>query len=666
MNCTNSRRKQGSEKMGKIIILDENTSNKIAAGEVIDRPSSLVKELVENSIDANAKNITVEIKSGGIKLIKVIDDGSGIEEDDVEISFERHATSKIRNADDLEFIKTMGFRGEALASIAAVSCVELKSRVKDNQVGRFVKIRGGVIEDIGQTGHPVGTSINVNELFFNTPARFKFLKKDSTEEGYISDILGRIALSHPNISIKYIGNNKVLMHTPGNNDLLSTIFSIYGKDTAKNLLVIDYSDEKVKITGFAGKPDTSRANRNYQTLLINGRYFKSKIISSAIDLAYKTLLMKNKYAFIVLNIETNPVFVDVNVHPSKTEVKFSDEQAVFRSVFHAVENTLKENTLIKEILLDKKNAFKFDGGNKDDNQHSREAIKRDIDSQESYKPGNDDFMRMKTIVSEPDVAEGGYKQNITAIQAENESVQHEVKHEKKREELGEQEDKEKEEEGLKLQQGRDKEEDLKLQENIEKEIDAKSLLNARIIGQVFSTYIILECGQNLILIDQHAAHERIMYEELKKKYLKGDTLSQSLLTPVVIELTGKEVRYVQNKDDYFKRIGFVFEDFGSNSIILRGVPYDGIGLNERDVFLSVLDRAQSIDSMDSEKKTDDLLYTIACKAAVKANKRLDEREIKNILVGLSAIENPYTCPHGRPTIISISKYETEKMFKRII
>ncbi|MFA6308405.1 MAG: DNA mismatch repair endonuclease MutL [Clostridia bacterium] len=660
--------------MGKIIILDENTSNKIAAGEVIDRPSSLVKELVENSIDANAKNITVEIKSGGIKLIKVIDDGFGIDEDDVEISFERHATSKIRNADDLESIKTMGFRGEALASIAAVSYVELRSRVKDNQVGRFVKIRGGVIEDIGQAGHPVGTSINVNELFFNTPARFKFLKKDTTEEGYISDILGRIALSHPNISIKYISNNKVLMHTPGNNDLLSTIFSIYGKDTAKNLLEINYSDEKVKITGFAGKPDSSRANRNYQTLLINGRYFKSKIISSAIDLAYKTLLMKNKYAFIVLNIETNPVFVDVNVHPSKIEVKFSDEQAVFRSVFHAVENTLKENTLIKEILLDKNDAFKFNNENKNenknDNRYSQEAIKHDTNSQEidearreisksteeigksgetADKPGNDDFVRMKTIVSEADVLDNSYKQNKNVIQTENGAIPQEKKHE----ELWAQEDKE-------------KEEGLKLQGNKEKEIDAKSLLNARIIGQVFSTYIILECGQNLILIDQHAAHERIMYEALKKKYLKGDTLSQSLLTPVVIELTGKEVRFVQNKDDFFKSIGFVFEDFGSNSIILRGVPYDGIGINERDVFLSVLDRAQSIDNMDSEKKTDDLLYTIACKAAVKANKHLDEREIKNILVGLSGIENPYTCPHGRPTIISISKYEAEKMFKRII
>ncbi len=640
--------------MGKIIILDENTANKIAAGEVIERPASLVKELVENSIDALATNITVEIKNGGIKLIKVIDNGVGVDEDDVEISFERHSTSKIRNADDLDSIQTMGFRGEALASIAAVSYVELKSRVKDKSSGRYVKIRGGVIEDVGQVGFPVGTSIAVNDLFFNTPARFKFLKKDSTEEGYISDILMRIALSHPDISIKFVSNNKVLMHSPGNNDLLSTIFSIYGKETAGNLCEINYSDEKVEIKGFAGKPDTSRSTRNYQSFFINKRYFRSKIVSSAIDQAYNTLLMKNKYAFIVMNIKINPIFVDVNVHPAKMEVKFSDEQAIFRSVFHAVEDALRTNSLIKDIKSEQKETYKFTDIIEDKAGYKQQKISGG------------------TVLNEPVISDTAMKDRFNSDTSTEEKTRDETN-----EKLGV-----KENENVTGKDGINFGEMISDKINTEQtvddkipvtqslkakdEIDIKNLLeDSRIIGQVFR-HIYSECNQKMVLIDQHAAHERIMYEKLKKKYEKGEVLSQTLLEPIVIELTNKEIKYIESNSDFFKNVGFLFENFGNNSIILREVPYDGKDTNAKEVFLAVLDRTQSIDNMDIEKKSDDILYTIACKAAVKANMRLDDLEIKNVLIGLSEIDNPYTCPHGRPTVVTISKNEAEKMFKRIV
>jgi len=585
--------------MGKIIILDENTSNMIAAGEVVERPASVVKELIENSIDAGADNISIEIKNGGISYIKIADNGTGIDEDDIEIAFERHSTSKIKSSEDLESISTLGFRGEALASIAAVSHVQLTTRTRNRPYGMYFEIRGGRIIEAKQTGCPTGTTFVVRDLFFNTPARYKFLKKDSTESGYVSDIITRIALGNPHISFRFTSNGSGIIHTPGNNDLLSVIFSIYGRETAKEIIAVDYQDNSIKITGYAGKPGIARANRNHQSIFVNGRYVKSKIIISAVDEAYKTFLMKNKYAFVVLKIETNPLLIDVNVHPAKMEIRFSNEQDIFRSVYHAVNNALLGRTdgTAADILKKSEETFKF--RNKLD----------ELENNKAEQKLNDRYNKANECINE---AESDYRGEAEEIQEEN------------------------------------------------------RFEDAKIIGQIFSTYIILQWGDRVLLMDQHAAHERINYEKMKMNYSNNEPIAQVLLTPVVLELTPSELRFLNENGAFFNRMGFTFEVFGNNSIILRSVPCKETGSDIKAVFLEVLDFAESSGNKDFNMIADEALYTIACKAAVKANTKLDSVEIRNLLKELSKLENPYTCPHGRPTVIEITKHELERMFKRIV
>lgn len=637
--------------MGNIIILDENTSNKIAAGEVIGKPASVIKELVENSIDAGARSITVEIKNGGISYIKVTDNGSGIEEDDVAMAFERHGTSKIKNADDLESISSLGFRGEALASIAAVSSSELTSRTKDKSHGTYIKIQGGSIKEVKQTGCPVGTTFLIRDLFYNTPARFKFLKKDATEAGYISDIIGRMAIGNPQIAFKLISNNSTVIHSPGNNDLLSTIFSIYGKETAKEVAQVKYKNEFIEIDGYAGKPEIARSNRNYQSIYINGRYVKSKLITSAIDEAYKTFLMKNKYAFIVLNIKINPNTVDVNVHPTKMEVRFSNEQEIFRNVFHALTNALLNKPLVKTINIEKKEKdtykFNYESYEKKEYKQDNFVTKPDFIREETKKTDYSNYYNsMNNLPKMEDhiIKEINIKEEINKTEEPKPAIIKEKIHE------------------LEL---------IKKSANLADVLKAndewKSILfNSKIIGQAFSTYIILQHENELVLIDQHAAHERIMYEYIRTKYLNNESFSQMLITPVVIELTNQEVKFLENECDYFEKLGFIYENFGNNSIIVRSVPdiFDVFSVKES--FLQVLDFIMNSNVTDFQRISDEAMFTIACKAAVKANKKLDDLEIKNLINELSTIENPFTCPHGRPTIIKMTKYELEKMFKRII
>lgn len=642
--------------MGNIIVLDENTSNKIAAGEVIERPASVIKELVENSIDAGASLVTVEIRNGGISYMKIIDNGSGIEEDDVEIAFERHATSKIRSSVDLDSISTLGFRGEALSSIAAVSSVELTSRVKKNPHGMYIKIQGGDVKEVKPTGCPVGTTFIIRDLFFNTPARFKFLKKDSTEAGYISDILSRIALGNPHISIKLISNNSTVIHTPGNNDLLSTIFSIYGKETAKYVLPLNYKSSKISISGYVGKPEIARANRNQQSVFLNNRFIKSKIVTSAIDEAFKTFLMKNKYPFIVMNLEINPAQVDINVHPTKMEVRFSEEQEIFRSVYHSVNDALLGKDLTKEVQLsdDVKEDFKFKDDYPKKPDYSQQKLsfndsfikERNSVKYETQSPVNT-FTQVNTseineIIKKADVKEESEAAPSSVIKdapsADNQKIE---------------------------MQNQNNEFTEKNQEESDQKTSG-SFSDYLIVGQAFSTYIILQHEDELVLIDQHAAHERIMYERLRKKHKNRESLSQMLLAPLVIELTHKEIKFLEEEKEFFSVIGFNFENFGNNSIILRTVPII-IEKNElKDSFLEILDHVIKSTSREIETEIDETLYTIACKAAVKANMKLAEIEIKNLLKDLDMIENPYTCPHGRPTAIKITKQELEKKFKRIV
>ncbi len=664
--------------MGKIIILDENTSNKIAAGEVVERPASVVKELVENSLDAGATNITVEIRNGGISYIKVMDNGSGMEEDDVGIAFERHSTSKIRYADDIESITSMGFRGEALASIASVSSVLLTTRTRDKSHGTSIEIQGGNILDIKPTGCPVGTTIIIRDLFFNTPARFKFLKKDTTEAGYISDVISRIALGNPNVAFKLTSNGTVVLHTPGNNDCVSSIFSIYGKETANAVYEIHYEDGRIKVSGYIGKPEIARSSRNHQSLFINRRYIRSKIVTTALDEAYSTFLMKNKYAFSVINLEINPVLVDVNVHPSKMEVKFSNEQEIFKAVYHAVNNALLAKsgirsanpaTAIKNPFLLEKPDIPQVGYKQQSLNYEKPAARHEVPLiKESGREYAFQDIRKSTVPPEivpvipvPVSKKSENPENANEIL--NAAASDAVKEFCKKTEYAM-------EEPQKIE-AHDENKKVRIEKEIIKDDSGESikeigkLTDARIIGQVFNTYILLQLQDQLILIDQHAAHERVVYEDLKEGLRSRNSISQTLLAGQVIELTPREIELLNTEKAVFQNLGFDYEPFGSNSIILRAAPLSENG-SSREIFLEVVDYMLSSGRTDRDELHDEAIYRIACKAAVKANKKLDALEISSLLNRLSVLENPYTCPHGRPSVIKISKFELEKMFKRIV
>jgi DNA mismatch repair protein MutL len=651
--------------MGKIVILDELTANQIAAGEVVERPASVVKELVENSIDAGASIITVEIKNGGISMIKVIDNGCGIDNDDVEIAFERHATSKIRGPQDLESIYTFGFRGEALASIASVSNIELLTKTENMENGILISLSGGKVTGVSPAGTPKGTNITINNLFFNTPARFKFLKKDSTEASNVADVVAKAALGNPDIAFKFINNRIVNMHTPGNGDLLSAIFSVYGKETAKGLLPLSFESGGVKLTGFAGSAEAARATRSTQTIFINKRYIKSKIITAAIDEAYKTVLMKNKHPFILLNLEINPHLVDVNVHPQKLEVRFSDEQLIFRSVYSAVNNALMNKNF---------NLGEHDKNNKDNKSNEIFILNK-------VKDGDNTFIQEE--IKSDRVFENKVRQyslsNVVEEKVQQDKSSYEVKDIENNKIIE-----------SKLTEGKRPFEAKVLEvknieaknievENIEAEnIEAKNTETVNkykifkegysIIGQLFKTYIIIEQDNEILFIDQHAAHERIMFEELKGKFYNNEELAQMLISPITIELTVKESIFIRDNKNIFEKMGFLIDEFGHNSFLLRSVTF-GVneGIEPKVLFVDLLD--YMINNMTNEKLKvvmDETLYMIACKSAVKANKILSQNEIKFLIEKLETMENPRTCPHGRPTLLKFSKYDMEKLFKRVL
>lgn len=631
-------------------------------------------------MDAGASAVTVEIKNGGITFLKISDNGSGMEEDDAEIAFERHSTSKIRSAFDLDSIKTLGFRGEALASIAAVSSVELTTRTAASNSGKYILIQGGRLKEVKQAGCPVGTTFIIKDLFFNTPARFKFLKKDTTEAGYIADVIARLALGSPNVSFRFINNGSVSIHTPGNNDLRSAVFCIYGKDTAGSVSEINHDDGKLKISGLAGKPEIARASRNQQSVYLNGRYIRSKVITSAFDEAYKTYLMKNKFPFIILKIELNPLLVDVNVHPTKMEVRFSDEQMIFRTVYNAVTDALMRTPSARSV--------QFAGNVQDDFRFKNSDPKPDYVQQ--------NISAAKTIVSEsPSFQYSSPKPEVEALTYEATAKKNGSAVNVIRQDVL---DKFQPKTDAKEKPGNKEITDIKIEEmtrskdckfstsedNIKKEEDIPSvskealiketsnkennLFNEdyRIIGQAFSTYILLQQNDEMVLLDQHAAHERIKYEYFKGKYKNSEVSPQMLIEPLVIELTSQETALVNENQDFFSRLGFIFEEFGNNSIILRSVPDINDSTTIKETFLQVADHLLNTAGREYRIIEDDALYTVACKAAVKANKRLDEQEIRNLIKELSSLENPLTCPHGRPTVIKISRGELERKFKRVL
>ena len=652
--------------MGKILVLDELTTCKIAAGEVVERPASVVKEMAENAIDAGATKISVEIKNGGIKYIKIDDNGSGFEPDDVIIAFDKHATSKIRSADDLFNIGTLGFRGEALASIASVSELELRTKQKDNDEGVFVKFSGGNLIDSGVCGCKDGSTFEVRNLFFNTPARFKFLKKDITEAGYVADVLQKLALSHPDVSIKLVSDGKLIMQTPGNNDLMSCIHSLFGKQISSFIRPVSYEAGTIKVTGFAGVREAAYGNRNRQYSFVNGRFVKSKTITSAIDEAYKTITMKGKFPFIVLDIKVNPTTIDVNVHPTKIEVRFSDEGAVFRSVYHGLQNALfgepeRESfsqgfggIYVKDE--EQKSVSQNDENSESNtNAHHNANIQNSASLQNSsagYVPGSS-FSKANDKPFKKDMSEAVSASYVSIFDTAREMAEKTPVNVPP---------------APVVETKTSTESETKPLTEVEPAIgeiygDNDIYVNSTVVGQLFDTYIVLEYRDQLVLLDQHAAHERLMYEKIKKSLEENDIESQLLLVPVAIQLAPSEYAAFKANTEFFTKAGFEIEEFGMNTINVRSVPMILAGQDiEAFIVSGIRMAAQSKERVSLF--SDNAVYTMACKAAIKANRKLRTEEIDALLSDLAAVKNPGTCPHGRPITVKYTKYEIERKFHR--
>ena len=901
--------------MGKIVLLDELTINQIAAGEVIERPASVIKEMIENSIDAGATNIIVEIKNGGISYIRITDNGKGIARDDVELAFERHATSKIRSAVDLQEVKSMGFRGEALASVAAIANVELVSKTIDETVGTKIVIEGGKILDIGEAGCQTGTTITVRNLFFNTPVRYKFLKRDFTESGYIEDVITRIALVHPEIAIKLVNSGKTVIQTSGSGDLRTVVYSIYGKDIATEILPVSYEYEYIKISGVIGKPVVARSNRANQLFFVNKRYIKDKTLTSGAEQAFRGLLPIGKFGFLILNLEMPSNKVDVNVHPAKLEVRFEEESVAFKAIYHSIKNTLlgadlisdrEKNKNVKEVSKDafkikenieEKNegglfgkinlepksvsaelpksailsnltenmldnsekekieetilkesevtapkeesqntafdASTMDGMNvfdkmrflqnqlkeqvrlnpklqlteeykrmqekyeeiaivsnniskdleskleskKEENQENvvsenqfdenlniesnnneiqeidvsqvelpkvnideQEIIKEDVEpqgeaeikiqqqeetevniaEQEEIKNGEiQSEIEQTQKVEDNQISENEQKEEqIVEIEQKNEQEQMNVENEFTQEEsnqvnqleqtneteqISETQEMDNSEEkthqenledvnekilsfetmykqlfgkkpyyGLEIKNKANKEEQYKitsddLDDNISvfEDMEEYNAPTYKFIGIAFKTYIILEMNNELYIMDQHAAHERILYEKVKKNfYSEVEKDCQMLLLPDIITLTNKEMGVAKDNFKLFEKAGFMLEEFGENTIKLSGVPEICVDLQTKELFLETLDEINTVARTAKQEKEEKFIETVACKAAVKANMALTEEEVNALMKELLKLQNPFSCPHGRPTVIKMSKYEIEKKFAR--
>lgn len=631
--------------MGKIHVLDQNTINQIAAGEVIDRPASVVKELLENAIDANASMVTVEIKDGGTALIRITDNGTGIDRDDIKTAFLRHTTSKIRSALDLLSVSSLGFRGEALSSIAAVCQVELITKTADRLTGIRYKIEGGKEICFDEIGAPEGTTFLVRNIFFNTPARRKFLKTAQTEAGYISEIVEKIALSHPEVSINFINNGQTKIHTSGNGNIKDVIYSIYGRDITNNLLEINYENEFMKMSGYIGKAIISKGNRGFENYFINGRYIKSNIISKAIEEGYKFILMQHKYPFTAINFEINQELLDVNVHPAKMELRFRKSEAIYPWIVETIKDALTEKPNIISVELEKKT------------EKPQVFVKAPEPFEKKRNEINHIIGDTDEKISEP-------------IQKTHEPIQN--LHETSRRKT----------ENLSVKKDVDaiyEKSDYCVDSNaktqhIQREmtdvfddfLSEKARPSHKLIGQVFDTYWIIEYEDKMYIIDQHAAHEKVMFESLMQKLKDKEISTQMMNPPIILNLSMNEAALLEKYMDNFKEIGFEIEAFGGQDYAVRGVPSDLYSLDSYEVLMDIIDHL----SNETGKMVPDIvtekIASMSCKAAVKGNSKLSVPEANALIEQLLALENPYNCPHGRPTIISMSKYELEKKFKRII
>ena len=665
-----------------IQILDEVTINKIAAGEVIERPASVVKELVENAIDALATAVTIEIKDGGTSFIRITDNGGGIEKTDIKHAFLRHATSKIKTAEDLLSVSSLGFRGEALSSIASVSMVELISKTKSGLMGCRYEIKGGVEGEIEDVGVPEGTTFIVRNLFYNTPARKKFLKSSVTEAGYISDIVQRIALSHPEIGIRFINNGKHMLNTSGNGNLKDVIYQIYGRDITANLLEITAVNSLFKVQGYIGKPLISRGNRNFENYFINGRYIKSGIINKAIEEGYKNFMMQHKYPFTALLFHIDPEFIDVNVHPAKLEMRFQNGDRIYPEILRTVRDTLTGKDLVPEVKIEER-------ARKEENW---KPLKKEIEKspeifetrrRQEIKAAVADRQKIDNTdvkKSEDKGLEGISVQN--RVHGRESTVSREAEEEKKKEQSLNEEPKT----YMDIQQsavssslvceetvyhGADVSNLIKKPEQMtlfdDKLLSKEARLHHKIVGQVFETYWIVEYGEKMFIVDQHAAHEKVLFERTMAKLKTKESLSQELNPPIILNLSIREAEVVKKYQKEFLRLGYEMEGFGGNDYAVHSVPFDLYSLAKQELLMEMIDYLT--DENGIRGGSDLIMEKIAsmsCKAAVKGNSRLSTAEADRLIDELLTLENPYNCPHGRPTIISMSKYELEKKFKRVI
>lgn len=718
--------------MPNIEILDQQTIDKIAAGEVIERPASVVKELVENAIDAQSSAITVEIKEGGISFIRITDNGCGIEKEQVSLAFLRHSTSKIRSVEDLVSVSSLGFRGEALSSIAAVSQVELITKTVQGIGGVRYVIEGGKEKSIEEIGAPEGTTFLVRNLFYNTPARRKFLKTAQTEAGYIEDLIEKLALSHPEISFKFIVNNQLKLHTSGNSNLKEVIYHIYGREITANLLEIQEDNELFSVKGFIGKPLISRGNRNYETYFINQRYIKSSLIAKGIEEGYQSFVMQHKYPFTVLHISINGSLLDVNVHPTKMELRFSNGEAFYQFLSTQIRNVINQSELVYQVSLEnEKDSLKQSKQQRKEQLKAKrqapepfetkrlEAIKRAIKDDSPYQPmyqkksetkkpsqqtpiskvpkqmpelaaENADFAappertgesadfaappertgesadfttstelsekrrdeatknQIETVELRPD--DSTDKTKVEHISAESENNQEKTECTNKKSEE-------------KLQSFTQRE---LFQETNRKLLDSSSQKEYRMIGQLFDTYWLVEFDGQLYIIDQHAAHEKVLYERTMKTLDAKEFTSQVIYPPILLTLNMQEESLLKKYLDYFHKLGFEIEHFGGKEYSVTAVPANLFGLNGEDLMIEILDSLSEFHGRETPQVIMEKIASMSCKAAVKGNQKLSRQEIEALIADLLTLDNPYHCPHGRPTIISMSKYELEKKFKRVL
>lgn len=702
----------------KIAVLDQNTIDKIAAGEVVERPSSVVKELVENAIDAGATAITVEITDGGKKLIRITDNGSGMDAEQVPLAFLRHATSKIEKVEDLTHIASLGFRGEALSSIAAVSQVELITKTPSGISGTRYVIEGGKEQSLEEMGAPEGTTFLIRNLFYNTPARSKFLKSDMTEAGYINTLMEQLALSHPEISFKYIQNRQVKLSSSGNYSVKDVIYSVYGREIAKALLDVSYENDFMKIEGFVGKPEISRGNRTFENYYINGRYVKNRIITKAIEDGYKGLVMQHKFPFVSLRIEMDGNDLDVNVHPAKREVRFARETEVYTAIYETVRKVLTHRELIPQVSVGKDEPTSRTEQIKPGSIPEPFEVKR---RQEMYghpnRPANiashatPTASEVRSTAPVPSIPynkpTNGTASYGSAESAHNSSASSADKYKRvdslRENPVYEAQPFTKEEEEMfsgTLKDGRNKNsaaetadyevisekpaesappevdnEPIKSQEQEppkqlelfeERLLAPESRSRHRLIGQLFDTYWLVQFEDNFYIIDQHAAHEKVYYERFVKQFQSQNIQSQYVSPPLIVSLSLEEENLLKANKKYFRDFGFEIEPFGGREYSISAVPSSLLGMTEEELFLEMLDHLTADGSKDAFEIFASRLATMACKAAVKGNHSMSPQEADKLIDELLTLENPYNCPHGRPTIIAMSKTEIEKKFKRIV